>query len=256
MTDTRPVRELHLHLDAWQVPVMTAHEIDALYDDIEKRGIVTPIEILSNGTILDGRHRWQVACTLQLDDVPVRVIDPADPVDFMIRAALLRRHLTTAQRKDLAASLLKSEPTRSDRSVATVVGISHPTVAVIRAEMETSGDVEEVSTRTDSVGREQPAHKAPAKVDPDHVEQHPDDEHQELSGYALYQAVTGRDQFSAYEAMKLCDGVVLAGRRLAKHDFNRVAEAVPLDRRKAYAKRLRLAERRIHNVAACLESRG
>jgi hypothetical protein len=38
--------------------------------------------------------------------------------------------------------------------------VTHPTVAAVRHELEAAGDVENFSTRTDTKGRAQPAHKA------------------------------------------------------------------------------------------------
>lgn len=151
------VADLRLHPAAERVPVMTPDEHDALVIDVEQRGVVTPLDILADGTILDGRHRWQVASTLGIEKVPVRIVDPADPVDFMVRAAVLRRHLTTPQRKALAASLLTAEPSRSDRSVARAVGVDHKTVASVRDDLVGRGEVPHVESRTDTVGRSQPS---------------------------------------------------------------------------------------------------
>lgn len=151
------VADLRLHPEAERVPAMTADEYDALVLDVERRGVVTPLDVLVDGTILDGRHRWQVASNLGMTEVPVRIVEPADPVDFMVRAAVLRRHLTTAQRKALAASLLVGEPSRSDRSIAKATGIDHKTVATVRDKAEGRGEIPHVEQRTDSLGRTQPA---------------------------------------------------------------------------------------------------
>jgi len=47
--------------------------------------------------------------------------------------------------------------------VAKTVGVSHPHVAAVRAELEKSGDVETVTTSIDTKGRAQPARKAAKK---------------------------------------------------------------------------------------------
>lgn len=151
-----PIENLHLHPRADEVPPMTEDEYDALYADVVERGIVEPIEALPDGTVLDGRHRYAVAQALGLDEVPVRFIQPADPFDFMLRAALIRRHLTIAQRKALAASLLIEHPERSDRQVAAQTRLDHKTVAAVRDEGEGRGDIPHVETRTDTLGRHQP----------------------------------------------------------------------------------------------------
>lgn len=161
---TASVLDLRLHRQADLVPAMAPDEYDALYQDIEKRGITTPIDVTASGVVLDGRHRYAIATSLGLAEVPVRQVETDDEISYMIRAALLRRHLTTAQRKALAAQLLVQAPERSDRQVARDVGLSHPTVAAVRDELVEHGDVEEVSTRTDTLGRHQPVAHSPAEM--------------------------------------------------------------------------------------------
>lgn len=100
------------------MPVMSPDEHDALVLDIEAAHTVeVPLDILADGTILDGRHRWQAASTLGIERLPVRVIDPPDPVAYMVRMAVVRRHLTKAQKQALNARL---------RTVVTEV-VEHPT---------------------------------------------------------------------------------------------------------------------------------
>ena len=41
----------------------------------------------------------------------------------------------------------------------------HPTVAAVRADLVQAGDVENVSTRTDSLGRQQPVYKEPTPLE-------------------------------------------------------------------------------------------
>jgi len=83
-----------------------------------------------------------------------------DPYAYVISANIHRRHLTVKKRKQLAIDLAKAKPEMSNRQIAEQVKLSHPTVAKVRAEAEATGDVEKVSTsRTDTKGRQQPAHK-------------------------------------------------------------------------------------------------
>lgn len=166
-TTTFPVNVLRLHPEADAVPSMTPDEYDAFAVDVDTRGITTPLTITPHGVILDGRHRYSVAITLGIEDVPVHVVNvpPDRQVDYMVRQAVLRRHLTIAQRRDLAGAMLRENPGQSDRQVATVVGLSHPTVADVRSELVAAGDVEEVSTRLDSLGRLQPVRLVSAPRD-------------------------------------------------------------------------------------------
>jgi N6-adenosine-specific RNA methylase IME4 len=74
-------------------------------DDIASRGVNVPIEILADGTVLDGRHRLRAALELGIVLVPVMdaPLGNDDPRDYMLRAAVLRRHLTDDQRAAMAA---------------------------------------------------------------------------------------------------------------------------------------------------------
>ena len=103
-----------------QLPPLTSLARAALEADIGKRGIVEPLEMTADGVVLNGRERLAAAKRLGLDQVPVRVIDPPDPVEHVILAALQRRHLSASQRAALALELdryreLKSEANQRSR---------------------------------------------------------------------------------------------------------------------------------------------
>ena len=96
------VTELRLHPASHLVPDMRPDEWRSFFDDVVQRGIVVPLDVLPDGTILDGRHRYRAAMELGLAEVPTRVVTPDDPEAYMIQAAVLRRHLTDDQRAVLA----------------------------------------------------------------------------------------------------------------------------------------------------------
>jgi ParB-like chromosome segregation protein Spo0J len=146
------------HPEAELIPQMTPDEYDALVEDVERRGITDPLVVTEDDIVLDGRHRLMAARAIGLETVPVRVFkgDESAQRDFMLRAALLRRHLTIAQRKDLAAKLIVTEPEKSDRSIAKATGISRPTVATIRDDLEAQGQVAESATSSGADGKTYP----------------------------------------------------------------------------------------------------
>lgn len=86
-----------------------------------------------------------------------------DPYVYVVSANLRRRHLTTGQKRDLLAELLKASPEKSDRAVAKMIGVSPTTAGDVRHELERAGDVSKLDTRIDSKGRKQPT-RSPKKL--------------------------------------------------------------------------------------------
>jgi len=88
-----------------QLPQLDAKARASLLDDIRTRGIVEPLEIASDGRVLNGRERLAAAAELGIEQLPVRIVQPEDEVEYIILAALKRRHLTPSQRAALALEL-------------------------------------------------------------------------------------------------------------------------------------------------------
>ncbi len=112
--------ELRPHPRADLVPAMSEAEFAAFRADIERREIVKPLEITREGVVLDGRARLRAALELELEDVPVRIVDPKDELEYLILAALQRRQLSPSQRAALVLQLsdyreLKAEGVKRSR---------------------------------------------------------------------------------------------------------------------------------------------
>lgn len=143
------------------LPELAAEEYDELREDIRVNGVRVPVDIDEYGHILDGHHRVRIAAELGID-YETRVLSGL--TDEQKRAHALavnihRRQLNREQKRELIRRSLAADPQLSDRQHAERTGTSHPTVASVRAGMEESGDVEKLSTRTDSTGRQQPAER-------------------------------------------------------------------------------------------------
>ena len=108
------------------------------------------VEAIGNACYIDPQ---QGCATLLYEDT--------DPFAYVISANAHRRHQTREQKRDLIEALLKAQPEKSDRMVAATVKASPTTVGTVRAELEETGDVSKLDTRTDSVGRQQSATKPP-----------------------------------------------------------------------------------------------
>ena len=104
-------RSLHVHPDAALVPEMRAEEYAALVADVRVRGVRVPLEVLGD-VVLDGRHRLRAAKEAGRPEVPVVEADlgSATAAEYVLKAAVLRRHLTDDQRAMMAARYAKAHP--------------------------------------------------------------------------------------------------------------------------------------------------
>lgn len=181
------------HPAAEVFPMLEGAERDALVADIREHGVREPVALWrdpESGTTytLDGRNRFECAelAGMELLEVPTRVFyadgEPSegvqsygfsyrpkrevcrDPIAYVLSANAYRRHLTPQQKRAAVNRLLALDPNRSDRQIAAAAGVSHPFVGNIRREQEASGDVEAVSTRTDTLGRQQPVRRMQVRV--------------------------------------------------------------------------------------------
>jgi len=81
---------------------MNEDEFVAFTANIATYGVRKPLDILADGTILDGRHRYEAAKLLNFNEIPVEIVAPENPEEYMIECAVYRRHLNDDQRAILA----------------------------------------------------------------------------------------------------------------------------------------------------------
>lgn len=146
------------------LPRLSDDEYTSLEKSIREHGIQVPIVVDENGSVIDGHHRKEIADRLGLPCPrnTARDLDETGKRTLACSLNLDRRHLNREQKREVIAKSLMADPQLSNRQHAERVGASHPTVAAIRADLENSGDVEKLSTVTDSLGRQQPARVGPA----------------------------------------------------------------------------------------------
>lgn len=189
---------LPIHPACELLPELPPDELDELGRDIAAHGLRAPIVVYVDpkrkAWLLDGRSRLdameRAALPFELYEVSksskrhggsrwwtIRLPDPEggldanpvsavtvydiDPYDYAISANIRRRHLTSEQKRDLVETLLKRDPSKSNRQIAKTVSASPTFVGKVRNEAEERGDVSTVDTRTDAKGRQQPARKPP-----------------------------------------------------------------------------------------------
>jgi hypothetical protein len=193
---------LQVHPAAERFPLMNPDELRELGEDIGRRGMRNPIVIWSADEddkrefLLDGRNRLDAAAMaglLVVDDDSgnlwlrtgdgLREIRRArvghgnlydtDPYRLALSYNIHRRHLTAEQRRDLVAKLLKATPEISDRQIAETVKVDHKTVAKVRAEKVSTGEIPQLKKTKGKDGKSRPTHKkratekaADALIDP------------------------------------------------------------------------------------------
>lgn len=145
------------------LPRLSDDEYAALEKSIVEHGIQVPIIVDENRSVIDGHHRKEIADRLGIE-CPRRFamdLDETQKRTLALSLNLDRRHLNREQKRELIQKSLKADPQLSDREHAKRTGASPTTVGTTRTRLEDSGDVSKLDTRTDSLGRQQPAHVEP-----------------------------------------------------------------------------------------------
>jgi DNA-binding Lrp family transcriptional regulator len=157
------------------LPKLTDDEYEALRDSIAKHGQIVPILADADGNIIDGRHRLRACRELglepRIDYLPASTA-AEELKSLALVVNLARRQITASARRGIVRDELLRDASRSDRAIAAAVGVSHPTVAAVRRDLEQQGEVETLSTRVGKDGVAQPAAKPPR--DPAELAELPD----------------------------------------------------------------------------------
>ena len=85
------------------VPEMTAQEYDDLVNSIRDQGVRQPIHILSDKTVLDGRHRVRACKEIGIKEIQAlsHELDATKAIEFVVDTAVERRNLTKEQKLDI-----------------------------------------------------------------------------------------------------------------------------------------------------------
>src|SRR6516164_977797 len=134
-------------------PQISEEDFDKLAADIKLHGLHQPI-VRYQGKILDGNNRYR-ACEL------VKIApkfadfngDDAQARNYVISANIHRRHLSPDQRREIIATLLKADPTKSDRQIAATANVDNKTVAAVRGRMEATEEIPQLESTTGTDGK-------------------------------------------------------------------------------------------------------
>ena len=186
---------IKVHPAAEMFPELEGDEFRSLAKDIHQQGLKTAIHTWFDEDEqewrLDGRNRLNVMeelgyrfqivktggigsakphlrITEPLSNKTVYVVhhfahgrDATEPYNYVTSLNIHRRHLTTAQKSELIATLLKADPAKSDRAVAEAAKVDHKTVGAKRAALKATGEIPQSDTTR--VGADGKTRKLPAK---------------------------------------------------------------------------------------------
>jgi 16S rRNA G966 N2-methylase RsmD len=143
--------------DSDGLPELTPEQYEALKEDIRQRGVQVAVEVCArSGEILDGRVRVRICEELKIRHYPRRVVAGLDTEEgrryHRLKVNLLRRQLDRAAIKALVLAEMRRKP-RSDRFLASIFGVSHPTIGVWRREFSLTGKCLPVDEFTSSNGK-------------------------------------------------------------------------------------------------------
>jgi ParB/RepB/Spo0J family partition protein len=117
------------------LPPLPPDEYRQLRDSIQQRGVLQPLLITADHTLIDGHERWKAIQELGLTRYPIRIIgnlSEPERKELAIRLNVERRHLSRAERARLLEMILKQSPAKSTREVADLLRVGKSTVSRTR----------------------------------------------------------------------------------------------------------------------------
>lgn len=129
-------------------------DFQALMADIERNGVLVPVEYDEHGHILDGHNRVAICKQLGITEWPRFVrkgLSEEEKRSFARSINFARRHLSTAQKQRVIEAQLKDAPESSNRAIAASLGVDHKTVAGARTRLEVRGEIPQLER---SIGRD------------------------------------------------------------------------------------------------------
>jgi hypothetical protein len=161
---------LPVHPAAELFPLLAEAELKELAENIKANGLIEQINFWEKDGqtfLLDGRNRLDamaIGGLLGIDGVQLinkksgnavrwKVFTAGDPYAIALSLNVHRRHLTSEQRRDLIAKVLKAQPKKSDRAIASVTKVDHKTVGSVRAEKEATGEIPQLKKTTGKDGK-------------------------------------------------------------------------------------------------------
>jgi hypothetical protein len=158
-----------------KLPPLPYEQFTALKDNIAVHGVLIPIMVDSHGPqrkIIDGNYRKAIADELGYDCPEIIQAGLTEEEKRTLARALnlARRQLSTEQKRQLIADQLQETPERSNRWIGKQLGVHHATVASVRGEMQSTGQISQLERTVGEDGKARPAtrqaqvvHRSPAE---------------------------------------------------------------------------------------------
>ncbi len=147
------------HPFALLFPLVEGEAFEAVVASIKAQGFLPQFPIHTyQGKVLEGWTRHRAAAAAGVDAVYKEFEgDDAEALRFVCTANSLRRHLTSEQKREVVAGVLKQNPELANNAVAKMVGVSDKTVAAVREQLEATSEIPKSDKRVGKDGRERPA---------------------------------------------------------------------------------------------------
>jgi len=120
------------------MPDLSPDEFELLKSDIAENGLQYPIVQDEDGITLDGHQRERALKELKIKNYPVQVIGgltEEEKWQYALSVNVKRRHLTSAQKRELIKQELKRTPDIANNWLAEIIGADVKTVQTVRRKM-------------------------------------------------------------------------------------------------------------------------
>lgn len=126
------------------LPDLPPDEFSVLKADIEASGLQYPVIQDELGNTLDGHQRQRALSELGITNYPVKVVgglSEDEKWEYALSVNVKRRHLTTAQKRELIENELRRKPDRANNWIAEILGVSDMTVQTVRRKLESTSQI-------------------------------------------------------------------------------------------------------------------